>query len=218
MQTSCSLTEPTHQAEMVSTIPEEDPLTRTTRLRAVLARTALTVALVIVTGWARSAVPATISIVAEVHGDGIRIHAHALLRTDAGSAWRVLTDYDHYAEFIPDLRSSRVVVRTGAIVVVEQSAEARMWLFRLPLDIEFEVAESPPYGMHSRAPAGGRSVLESRYPLTPAPGGVHLDYFGDVAPGSDRFGLVEQYAVRLNVARQFQALADEVERRNALPR
>jgi hypothetical protein len=200
----------------VSTIPEEDPFTRTARFRAVLARTALTVALVIVTGWARSAVPATISIVAEDHGDGIRIHAHARLRTDAGSAWRVLTDYDHYPEFIPDLRSSRVVARTGAIVVVEQSGDARMWLFRLPLDIRFEVTEAPPYGMRSRAVTGGRSVLESRYLLTPVSGGVQLDYFGDVAPGSDLFGLVEGYAVRLNIARQFHALADEIERRSAI--
>jgi hypothetical protein len=196
-------------------IREDDPLARITRFGAVFARNALAVALVILAGWARSATPATISVVAESLGEGTRIHAHALLRTDAGSAWRVLTDYDRYAEFIPGLRSSRVAARNGAIVIVEQSGEAGVWLFRLPLDIKFEVTESPPYGMRSRAVTGGRTVLESHYLLTPVSGGVHLDYFGDVAPGSDLPGLVEQYAVRRSIAPQFQALADEIERRSA---
>lgn len=179
------------------------------------ARGALAVVLAAAIGMAQAGAAATIDVTAERRGEGIEIHAHALLGTDAASAWRVLTDYDRYAEFIPDLRVSRVVARRGTTVTVEQAGDARLWLLRTPLDITFEITESPPYGVQSRAVAGSLRALDSRYLLTPAPAGVHLDYTGDVASGFERFGRIEQYAVRQNIARQFQALADEIERRAA---
>jgi len=36
----------------------------------------------------------------------------------------VLTDFDRYAEFIPDLRVSRAVARDGAKITVEQPEDA----------------------------------------------------------------------------------------------
>jgi hypothetical protein len=51
--------------------------------------------------------------------------------------------------------------------------------------------------------------------LTPANPGTRLDYSGHVEPGFALFGQIEQTAVERNVARQFQALADEIERQGA---
>jgi hypothetical protein len=60
--------------------------------------------------------------------------------------------------------------------------------------------------------------LTSNYALTPVPSGTRLDYLGRVAPGFELFGRIEQSAVEHNIARQFQALADEIERQGALTR
>jgi ribosome-associated toxin RatA of RatAB toxin-antitoxin module len=158
---------------------------------------------------------ATIAIDAERRGDTIDIHASAPLKADAETAWRVLTAYDRYPEFIPDLRTSRVVARHGAIVTVEQSGDARVWLLPLPLDITFEIVELPPSSLRSRAVSGSLRALESSYELTPAAPGMRLDYVGHVAPGFELFGSIELQAVKQNVARQFQALADEIERQSA---
>ena len=67
------------------------------------------------------------------------IRASVVLNADAATAWRVLTDYDRYTEFIPNLRVSRVVARQGTTVTVEQSGDAALWLFKMPLDITFEI-------------------------------------------------------------------------------
>jgi hypothetical protein len=158
---------------------------------------------------------AAITIDAEHRGDAIYIRASALLDADAATAWLVLTDYNRYAEFIPDLRVSRIVARRGATVTVEQSGDAALWLFKLPLDITFEIKEFPPSRLQSRAVAGSLRALASDYTLTPVASGVRLDYEGRVAPALDFFGDIEQMAVRQNVARQFGALADEIERRSA---
>jgi hypothetical protein len=141
-----------------------------------------------------------------------------VLNADAATAWRVLTDYNRYTEFIPDLRVSRVVARRGAMVTVEQSGDAVLWLFKMPLDITFEIKEIPPSSLQSRAVAGSLRALTSSYALTPAAPGIRLDYVGRIAPGFALFGPIEKKAVEQNVARQFQALAEEIERQSAAAR
>ena len=160
----------------------------------------------------------TIALESERHGDAIDIRASVVLDADAATAWRVLTDYARYTEFIPDLRLSQVVVRRGSSVTVEQSGDAGLWLFKWPLDITFEINESPPSNLQSRAVAGSVSVLTSSYALTPATAGIRLDYVGRIEPGVALFGHIGQKAVERNVARQFQALANEIERQGATAR
>ena len=155
---------------------------------------------------------AIIAIDTERSGDTIDIHASALLNADGATAWRVLTDYNRYPEFIPDLRLSRVVRRHDATITVEQSGNAVLWLFKMPVDITFEIHETPPDSLHSRAVAGTLRALTSSYALTPTAAGIRLDYVGRVTPGFALFGRFEQAAVERNIARQFQALADEIER------
>ena len=104
---------------------------------------------------------------------------------------------------------------TSAIVTVEQSGDAALWLFKWPLIITFEINELPPNGPRSRAVAGSMRALASSYTLTTVASGVRLDYEGNIAPGFEFFGDIELVAVRQNVARQFQALADEIERSRA---
>jgi hypothetical protein len=158
---------------------------------------------------------ATVTIEAQREDDAIDLRASAVLAADAPTAWRVLTDYGRYAEFIPDLRASRVIARDGTSVTVEQSGDARLWLLRLPLAITFAILESPPNRLRSHAIAGSLRTLDSSYELQTVAGGVRLDYAGHIVPGYRLAGVFEQLAVERNVARQLQALADEIERESA---
>jgi hypothetical protein len=159
---------------------------------------------------------------AKITLDGVRgvetidVQAGATVHADVATAWRVLTDYDRYTEFIPDLQRSRVVARSGSRVTVEQSGLAVLWLLTMPVEVTFEIQEEPPNGLQSRAVAGSLRSLESRYALTPVPSGTRLDYLGHVAPGFGFFGRIEQAAVERTIARQFQALVDEIDRQGAL--
>ncbi|MFO1323521.1 MAG: SRPBCC family protein [Burkholderiales bacterium] len=176
---------------------------------------ALAFAMMLMLAGPQPAAAANVTINARLQGDAIDINASAMLKSDAATAWRVLTDYDRYAEFIPDLDSSRVVARNGATITVEQSGNAAFWLFKLPVHVTFEVNERPPDSLQSRTVAGRVRVLASRYALTPVASGVRLDYAGQIVPGFELVGRVEQMVVERNAARQFQALVDEIERRSA---
>jgi ribosome-associated toxin RatA of RatAB toxin-antitoxin module len=158
---------------------------------------------------------ATIRVTAQRHDDTIDVNATALLKADPATAWQVLTDYDHYTDFIPNLHVSRVVARHGPVVTVEQTGDAVFWMFRTPVSISYEVTESPPDRLESRAIGGTVRALASSYVLTRTGSGVRLDYSGHIAPRFELPGHLEQIAVRKNIEREFQALADEIERRSA---
>jgi hypothetical protein len=169
-------------------------------------------ALVLALAAARSVPAATVTVNAERGVDTIDVRASAVLNADGATAWRVLTDYDRYVDFIPDLRLSHVVARRDTAVTVEQSGDAALWLLKVPVHVTFEISEMVPNRIQSRAVAGTLQALTSRYSLTPVPSGIRMDYVGSVTPGFALFGQIELAAVEQNITRQFQALADEIER------
>jgi carbon monoxide dehydrogenase subunit G len=170
--------------------------------------------LVLLTLLANSAAAATITISVASHPDAMEIAGSAELHADAETAWRVLTDYEHYVDFIPDLQGSRVVARNGATVTVEQTGNVMLWGLYLPLDVTFEITEMAPTSLVSRVVAGDLRSLNSRYLLTPVGNGVRLEYIGKLDSGFVLLDAIERVAVKQNVARRFQALADEIERRS----
>ena len=146
------------------------------------------------------------------------IDASVEIKADPVTAWRVLTDYARYPEFVPGMRESRVVERRGTHAIVEQSAEAPVWFTRTPVEITYEVDEFPPSRIESSAKADTLRALDSRYELSPAPAGVRLEYEGRLEPRSSWLGRVEQYALRQAIIAEFQALADRIEREAAAGR
>jgi ribosome-associated toxin RatA of RatAB toxin-antitoxin module len=175
-------------------------------------------AMMLMLAGSHPAAAAIVTINTRLQGATIDIHASALLNADAATAWRVLTDYDRYAEFIPDLQASRVVARDGAKITVEQSGDAALWLFKLPVHVTFEVNELPPDRLRSRTVAGSVRVLASSYVLVTDASGLRLDYAGQIVPGFELAGQIERMMLERNAARHFQALADEIERRSATRR
>ena len=98
------------------------------------------------------------------------------------------------------------------VVTVEETGDATLGPFRMPLNVTFQIIELAPNSLRSRAIAGSLRSLDSVYELTPVAAGVRLDYKGRVDPGFGLLGPIEQLAAERNIARQFQALADEIER------
>jgi ribosome-associated toxin RatA of RatAB toxin-antitoxin module len=146
-------------------------------------------------------------------GEAVELTGHADVPADVETAWRVLTDYDEYPRFIPDLAVSRTLSRSGGSAVVEQRGEARWLLFRQPLAVTFTVTETAPNLVRSRAVSPSFRDLESRYELQPLPGGgVRLEYSGRFVPAAGALRLIDLAAARSNLGRQFEALVREITR------
>lgn len=158
---------------------------------------------------------AVVNVDVERRGEGVIIEASTRLNSDATTAWRVLTDYERYGDFIPGVISSRVVDRRGSTVVVEQSDELALWLLRMPLHVTYAIRESPPNLVQSRATSDSLPALESSYLLTPLGSGIRLEYIGHLDRAWPFLGRLEQGVLRQRVVHQFTALANEIERRSA---
>ena len=146
------------------------------------------------------------------------IDASAEIRADAATAWRVLTDYGRYPEFVPGMRESRVVARHGTHAIVTQSGDTPIGFTRMPVAITYDIDEFPPSRIESTAKGETLRELDSRYELSPTPAGVRLDYEGRLAPRSAWLGRIEQYALRQAIVADFQALADRIEHEAAAGR
>jgi Polyketide cyclase / dehydrase and lipid transport len=167
---------------------------------------------------AAHAAPAEIVVEATREGDAYVIAARGDLDADAGLAWRVLTEYDRYPAFVPDLHSSRTVSRGAGGAVVEQRGEMRFLWVRVPLEVRYEIRERPPSVVESRATSGSFREMTGRYELVQNGSTLRVAYTGRLVPDFALPPLIGTIAVRRNVERQFTAMIGEIERQSAARR
>ncbi|HYS51643.1 MAG TPA: SRPBCC family protein [Burkholderiales bacterium] len=179
---------------------------------------ALVFTLAVAPGLVRPAAAEAIQTRIERQGEYITVSASALMQVDARIAWEVLSDYDNLAQFIPDLKSSRVVSRDGNRVRVEQKGEIGFFFYWQPVDVTLEVLEQPPHRIDARRIAGNIRELETRYELGTSAAGVRFDYSGRFIPDFSVPPLIGMPIVRRIVERRFRAMVEEIVRRDALER
>jgi len=149
-------------------------------------------------------------------GEFVTVAASAELPADLRVAWEVLSDYNHLAQFIPDISSSRVVSRDGDKVVVEQKGTIGFFIYRQPVDVTLEVLEEPMRRITARATSGNIRDLETRYELQPDGAGVKLAYTGRFIPDFILPPVIGMPIMRHVIERRFRAMVDEILRRDAL--
>src|SRR5713101_2943738 len=166
-----------------------------------------------------SAAPAhEIAIEIAREGEFVSVRASAELKASPRIAWEVLTDYDHLAEFIPDLRSSRVLRRDPDGVLVEQKGEFGFLFFRQPIEVTMAVSEQPPRRIFARSVAGSMKDMEGSYELQASDAGLRLAYSGRLVPDFFVPPLIGMALVRRSLDPRFRAMVEEIERRGALAR
>ena len=130
-------------------------------------------------------------------------------------AFQVLTDYDRMADFLPGMVASEVVSRRGNSVVVEQSADEGVFLFRQRVEVRLAIEELPPSRLSIRALAGSFKELEGSYVLTRTRDVTRIEYRARFIPGFDVPPVIGLYAIQHSLERHLRALANEMQRRAA---
>lgn len=174
--------------------------------------TARALSVVFALAVAHGAAASDVAVDVERHAGSVVVDASVIVDADATTAWRVLTDYGRYPEFVPGLRASRVIAREGARVTVEQTGLAPWWLLRAPIAVTYEIVESPPSSLRSRADIPGAGVLRSTYALTPAGSALRLRYSGTLTVAPGFLAPLREVAVEQAIGAHMRALADEMER------
>lgn len=129
-------------------------------------------------------------------------------------AWEVLTDFDHMAEFVPNLESSRILGRDADSITFAQKGRIKFGIFSFGFESERRVEMRPREGiLLARALSGTAKHMASEMRLTSDSGGTRLDYRVEMIPGRwypSSFGVS---GMRHEMAEQFTAIAGEMLRR-----
>jgi polyketide cyclase/dehydrase/lipid transport protein len=159
-----------------------------------------------------------VTVRASREGDAVVLEAQGHVKAEARLAWEVVTGYDHYAEFVPDLDSSRILMRLGDTAIVEQRGRLGFFLFQFPLQVRLMVTETPFERVSSYAISGNVKEMTGTYELVPEGTTLRFLYHGRIVPAFQLPSLIGVAAVRHAVEQQFTALVKEVQRREALAR
>ena len=159
-----------------------------------------------------------VTVQAQREGSAVRVTTEAVVRAPLTLIWGALTDYNHLAEFVPGMVSSRVLKRRGKRVDVAQSGKAHFWFFTYAIDVVVEVTEQPPDALSIRAIRGNLKELEGGYQMKKIDGkeGEYLlQWSGVIEPALPVPQALALPLIRSNIAQQFEGMVREIERREA---
>lgn len=162
---------------------------------------------------ARAAGEDDVNVRVNARGATVEVDVEFTVDVPAQDAWRVLTDYDRMAKFVPTLESSRIVGGSGTHLEVEQHWRVRHGVVAYASQNVREVTLEPYREIRTRLLRGDLEASESVTRLEPHGHGVRVVNHGvhvvrTLVPG----GVISHF-VEADTRRQFAGLRDEIVRR-----
>ena len=146
-------------------------------------------------------------------GEAFTVDATMHVPVTQQDAWTVLADFDHFADFIPNMQTSRIVSKPGEPLRIEQKGKARYGLLSFSYESLREVELVPFDAIKSRLVKGNMKKLETLTRLSSEDGGTRVIYHSDTIPDFWLPPLIGPALVRHEVAEQFRAFIREMLRR-----
>ena len=128
--------------------------------------------------------------------------------------WRILTDYNHLADYLPNMKSTRVVSRNGDRVIVEQLGTARFLFFSQAIRLVVQVQERSPDRIDISLIDGDMKVYRATWELSPLAGatGTRVVYNATIVPKFEVPGIVGTNVVRRDIAEMMAAVLLRLDR------
>ena len=129
-------------------------------------------------------------------------------------AWDVLTDFDHMAKWVPNLRESKGTVTEPNTVTVEQQGVAKFGIFSFPYSSVRKMQLNPQKTVKATQIEGSMKQLESLMTLTSDGNGTRLNYHLEMVPAGLASAVLSKDFVQNELTEQFKAIIGEMVRRN----
>lgn len=130
-----------------------------------------------------------------------------------GVAWAVLTDFDHMASWVPNVRESKVVARDSNIVTIEQRGTAKFGIASFPYVSVRQMTLDPERTVHAKQIKGSMKRVESLMTLTPEDNGTKLTYRLEMVPSALAAAALSKDFLARELTEQFTGIVEEMTRR-----
>lgn len=147
--------------------------------------------------------------------DGSKVYQIASSGTVAatpGAVWRILTDYNHLADYVPDLQSAKVVSRDGDKVIIEQLGATHFLFFSRPIHLVVQAREQGQNRIDVSLVEGDMKVYKCSWELRPDGSGTKLVYNAVIEPKFYVPGMVGTSIVRKDISRMMTAVLARLDR------
>jgi carbon monoxide dehydrogenase subunit G len=157
-----------------------------------------------------------IAISAQKSGDSVVVSVDFTVQASAEQVWNVLTDFDHIAQFVSNVRSSKIVSASDGKFQVLQAGRAE----RGPLSFAFDSIqefELKPFGeIRSRLISGSMKKLDGVTQLIPHGAETNIIYHGVSIPNVWVPPLIGTQFIEAELRSQYREMRDEIMRRKRL--
>ena len=144
-----------------------------------------------------------------------------LAKSSMDNVWQVLTDYDHFAEFLPGVISSKLIETDGDRKIFEQTNKIKTFVFSTESRLEVAATESYPQRIAFKAIAGDLKTMNgtwllqpvSPYPSAP-PDRVLITHTVTVEPAKTPIDSIFFNIYEDQLAKTLKAIKQETEKRS----
>lgn len=147
------------------------------------------------------------------NGDVFEVSAQSQVTASPAIAWAVLTDYENFAGFVPNLSLSRIV--DSRPLRLEQRGQFGILFFSKEIHTIMEVDEHPRTRILFRAVSGDLRLLETEVNVESADSGSLIRYRSRIIPDFWVPPLIGAPLLRSSIRKKLQAVAVEIEHRVA---
>ena len=131
------------------------------------------------------------------------------------TAWSVLTDYDNFDRFLPNITASKIISENGDRIVFEQTNMVDLWLFQEEFTVQIAATKFKPSKVDFQLADGELKKLIGRWQIEEiSPGKILISHAVEVEPGSNTekpffYGVYES-----SLEETLKAIAIEINKRS----
>lgn len=149
------------------------------------------------------------------------VTAKMTVNANVARSWKVLTDYNRLAEFVPNLSRSQVTSSEGNERTVTQNGFAKFLFIRQNIDLVLHVTEQPMQVIDIRLISGNMREYQARWELQPQQpqqpgddGHTRISYAGIIAPDFYVPTLFGAALMKSDLRHMLNAVKAEIEKGN----
>jgi len=156
-----------------------------------------------------------VSVRSELRDGSVYVETEATIAATFETIWEALTDYDRLSNFIPGMKSSRLLRYEGSTAFVEQKGSAKFLFFELPIEVVVRSIEDRPHSIRIELEEGTLERLSGGYQLRNA-GRENLwklSWSGYIEPSMPIPNFLTERLIRNDLRAQFEGMVIEIQRR-----
>lgn len=115
-------------------------------------------------------------------GTVLQVTSTGSVAAPVATCYATLTDVEHLAEFVPGLKSCRIVSPPGAPIEVHQVGEAKAGPFGVTLDVVLAIGLNPPHQIEFRRLAGNLTQMEGSWTVSGDETSCRIEYRAAMEP------------------------------------